>query len=102
MFSDMLAFVLPCHRSHYSHDRRSTPSSSAVVAAPPGGKAGSFLHLARTICRRAERGVVPLVRDGHVDDGVGRYLNRLSDYLFTAARYAALKEGKEEVTYKKE
>ena len=45
------------------------------------------MHMARSICRRAERSVVPLVREGHVDDNVAVFLNRLSDYLFTAARY---------------
>eukprot|EP00877_Chromochloris_zofingiensis_P006750 jgi/Chrzof1/2328/Cz11g11050.t1 len=68
---------------------------------PSGGKAASFLHMARSVCRRAERSVVPLVRDEVVDAQVAIYLNRLSDYLFTAARLAAQKEGKQEVIYKK-
>ncbi|KAI8466661.1 MAG: Adenosylcobalamin biosynthesis, ATP:cob(I)alamin adenosyltransferase-like protein [Monoraphidium minutum] len=68
---------------------------------PSGGRAAAFLHLARSVCRRAERSVVPLVRGGAVDAAVGCFLNRLSDYLFQAARWAALKEGKEETTYKK-
>jgi cob(I)alamin adenosyltransferase len=53
----------------------------------PGGTAGSAaLHLARTVCRRAERKVVPLVRGGEVDAAVLQYLNRLSDMLFMMAR----------------
>lgn len=40
------------------------------------------------VCRRAERAVVPLVREGAVDAAVGAFLNRLSDYLFQAARWA--------------
>lgn len=68
---------------------------------PSGGKAAAFLHLARSVCRRAERSVVPLVRGGSVDPDVGAFLNRLSDYLFQAARWAALKESKEETVYKK-
>lgn len=54
---------------------------------PGGCKSASYLHLARAICRRAERAITPLTTGGHCDRGVAVYLNRLSDYLFTAARY---------------
>jgi cob(I)alamin adenosyltransferase len=53
----------------------------------PGGSAGgAALHVARTVCRRAERRVVELSATGDVADGVVVYLNRLSDLLFTLAR----------------
>lgn len=68
---------------------------------PSGGKGAACLHLARSMCRRAERSVVPLVRAELCEAVVGVYLNRLSDYLFTAARYASQKEGKPEHVYKK-
>lgn len=54
---------------------------------PGGHPAGSFLHLARSICRRAERRVLPLNKDADVADTVLIYLNRLSDYLFSVSRY---------------
>jgi cob(I)alamin adenosyltransferase len=57
---------------------------------PGGSRAASLLHLARTVCRRAERRVVPLVRTGTVEAPVVVYLNRLSDLLFTMARMANL------------
>lgn len=66
-----------------------------------GGLAAAVLHMARSACRRAERSVVPLVRAELTDASVGIYLNRLSDYLFTAARYAALKAGEPEVVWAK-
>lgn len=68
---------------------------------PSGGHASSFLHMARSICRRAERSVVPLTRAQSTESVVAVYLNRLSDYLFTAARAAAKADGKPEVLYKK-
>jgi hypothetical protein len=55
---------------------------------PLGGLAASTLHLARTVCRRAERSVVPLTREGFTEEAVAVYLNRLSDYFFSAARLA--------------
>ena len=53
---------------------------------PGGHPVGANLHLARTICRRAERFVVTLFKSGDVKKEPLVYLNRLSDYLFMAAR----------------
>jgi cob(I)alamin adenosyltransferase len=56
----------------------------------PGGSAGAAaLHVARTVCRRAERGLVELAAepDEPVSEAAVRYLNRLSDLLFVASRY---------------
>jgi cob(I)alamin adenosyltransferase len=56
---------------------------------PGGGLASASLHSARATCRRAERAIVPLVRDGECDSAAQVYINRLSDYLFNAARFVS-------------
>ena len=68
---------------------------------PGGGKSGSLLHLARSICRRAERRVVELSEKEKVDENILKYLNRLSDLLFTMARFINYKEKKKEIIWKK-
>ncbi|CAB1319442.1 unnamed protein product [Coregonus sp. 'balchen'] len=68
---------------------------------PSGGKSSAALHIARAVCRRAERSVSPIVRSGEADPDVATFLNRLSDYLFTVARYTAMKEGNKETIYKR-
>jgi cob(I)alamin adenosyltransferase len=55
---------------------------------PAGTRAAATLHVGRTVCRRAERAVVTLSRQEPVPPTSVRYLNRLSDWLFTAARLA--------------
>uniref|UniRef100_A0A8C0P343 Metabolism of cobalamin associated B n=1 Tax=Canis lupus familiaris TaxID=9615 RepID=A0A8C0P343_CANLF len=71
------------------------------VTQQSGGKSSCALHFCRAVCRRAERRVVPLVQMGETDANVAKFLNRLSDYLFTLARYVAMKEGNQEKIYKK-
>ena len=66
---------------------------------PGGGKAGSFLHVCRTITRRAERQLVALMQKEAVDDAVVVYLNRLSDLFFTISRYVNYKEKKKEIIW---
>jgi cob(I)alamin adenosyltransferase len=55
---------------------------------PGGTRAGAALHVARTVCRRAERRAVALAAETEVSQAVLAYLNRLSDALFVAARIA--------------
>ena len=64
-----------------------------------GNMTGTQCHVCRTVCRRAERRVVTLARQAHVDDVLMRYLNRLSDYLFVLARRAVVADGKVEDLY---
>lgn len=66
---------------------------------PGGGMAAAHCHLARTICRRAEREVVTLSRHDSVRPEAIRYLNRLSDLLFVLARVLARASGHGEVLW---
>jgi len=67
---------------------------------PGGGWASSYFHLARTICRRAERWVVGLARqEPTLSEQVGVYLNRLSDCLFVLARAANARAGVADVPW---
>jgi len=61
------------------------PLNSFVL--PGGSAASAYLHLARTIARRAERDMTRLAEQGPVNPAAIRYINRLSDHLFVLARY---------------
>jgi cob(I)alamin adenosyltransferase len=66
---------------------------------PGGCIAASQLHVARTVCRRAERLVVALRDEDEATNASIRYLNRLSDFLFVAARFANQQEGVADVPW---
>lgn len=66
---------------------------------PGGSKAGSLLHVARTIARRAERRIVHLIQTEPIDPDVVIYVNRLSDLLFTMARFVNHQEKKKETKW---
>lgn len=68
---------------------------------PTGAPASAALHVARTVCRRAERRLVPLVVNHQTcDPNALRYLNRLSDFFFVSARWVNYREKQEEIEYK--
>ncbi|XP_034239622.1 corrinoid adenosyltransferase-like [Thrips palmi] len=66
---------------------------------PGGGQVCAVLHVALSICRRAERKVLPLVRDGNLDPEVLVYLNRLAEFLFVISRVASQADGAIESVY---
>ncbi|MCD6024967.1 MAG: ATP:cob(I)alamin adenosyltransferase [Fibrobacteria bacterium] len=72
-------------------NRSLKPLKSFVL--PGGCAANAWLHHCRAACRRAERRVVTLARREPVPPAAIRYLNRLSDWFFVAARYASAKAG---------
>jgi cob(I)alamin adenosyltransferase len=73
------------------------PLTSFILAG--GGPLGATAHLARTVCRRAERHAVALAAHEPVRPEALRYLNRLSDYLFVVARAVAHQLGLPEVLW---
>lgn len=66
---------------------------------PGGSLEAAQLHVARTVCRRAERSVVALAREEAIGEHVLAYLNRLSDALFIMARYENHRQGVAEPTW---
>jgi cob(I)alamin adenosyltransferase len=76
------------------------PRLSAFIL-PGGSEAAGRAHLARCVCRRAERAVVGLLRAEPSETDVLAFLNRLSDYLFVVARWANREAGIADTTWKK-
>lgn len=66
---------------------------------PGGNQVVSFCHMARTVCRRAERRILDLSGETIVDELVLKYINRLSDYLFILSRKLAFDGGLEEMKW---
>lgn len=66
---------------------------------PGGGKTGALLHFARTVCRRAERNLVKLSEKEQINSEITVYINRLSDLLFTMARYINYKEKYQDIIW---
>lgn len=95
---------LPCERIGAMEawiDRASEETEPLRRFVLPGGSAGaSALHVARTVCRRAERRVAALAAESPVEEDVVRYLNRLGDYLFAAARLENKQAGATDVEWR--
>lgn len=78
-------------------DRELPPLVAFIL--PGGSPKAAALHVARTVCRRAERSVVALAADDAVPEMFLAYLNRLSDLLFTLARLANHRDGRGDLTW---
>lgn len=77
-----------------------TPKANAFVL-PGGSMLAAKTHVARTVCRRAERRIVALAAESYVDPALLRYINRLSDYLFILARHFNFVQGINEIVWHK-
>ena len=82
------------------YDARVPPLRTFVL--PSGTTAASALHVARTVCRRAEREVVALARKQPINAAIMTYLNRLSDLLFVLARYVNKAARRRELLWEKD
>lgn len=67
---------------------------------PGGSKTAANLHLARTVTRRSERDIVLLMQSEPINEDVLKFINRLSDYFFAAARYSNVLDGVEDILYR--
>ena len=90
-------WVPAMERAIDAFDAEIPPLSQFIL--PGGTKAAAALHHARTVCRRTERRVVPLMRAGKIGADAITYLNRLSDLLFTMARVANHRAGVQDVPW---
>ncbi|KAK9889645.1 hypothetical protein WA026_007021 [Henosepilachna vigintioctopunctata] len=81
----------------HEYSKELPPPEQYII--PGGGVSSASLHVARSLCRRTERVVVPFVQDGLVHKEALAYLNRLSDFLFTVSRIAAKRDQRTESIY---
>ena len=89
--------VKDLERTIDTFDSQLKPLASFIL--PGGSHLAAQLHLARTICRRAERLVVRLSREEKIESTCIVFLNRISDLLFVLARYANKLDGQEEMPW---
>ena len=75
-------------------DARLAKLNSFVI--PGGSKSAAEAHVARTVCRRAERETVRLSQDEKIDENIMKYINRMSDYLFVLSRYILMLQNRKE------
>jgi cob(I)alamin adenosyltransferase len=79
-------------------DGQNEPLQNFIL--PGGSRAAAQLHLARTVCRRAERALVRLMRETEINPAIEVYLNRLSDLFFVMARFANKEQGVNDIPWK--
>ena len=99
MFIDPEGKIAGLERLIDEYDAKLPPLRTFIL--PSGSRAGALLHLARSVCRRAERAVVRLSRQEDVNPHLIVYLNRLSDLLFVLARYVNRAARKPETPWRK-
>ncbi|MCB0328756.1 MAG: cob(I)yrinic acid a,c-diamide adenosyltransferase [Bdellovibrionales bacterium] len=75
------------------------PELKSFLLPGGGSQTTSFIHVARTVCRRAERSIILLTEDLEVRAEVVQYINRLSDWLFALARVTAHRNGEQELLW---
>lgn len=92
------AHLLRLEREVETHNAELPPLKEFVL--PGGSGAAAALHVARAVCRRAERGLVALAQEESVSELAPRYLNRLSDLLFVLARAANRAAGLPDVCWR--
>ncbi|OLB66465.1 MAG: cob(I)yrinic acid a,c-diamide adenosyltransferase [Gemmatimonadetes bacterium] len=80
-----------------SYDPKLKPLKNFIL--PGGSPKAAALHVARTVCRRAERSVVTLARSQPVNPLIIQYLNRLSDLLFVLARAVNMQTGHDDIPW---
>jgi len=80
-----------------SYDPKLKPLKNFIL--PGGSPKGAALHVARTVCRRAERSVVALAHNQQINPLIIRYLNRLSDLLFVLARAVNMQAGHGDIAW---
>lgn len=105
---DLIRKQLPCKKSDIElleneMDRmnESLPELRNFIL-PGGSQVSSVCHVARTVCRRAERRIVELADNHEVDAALIKFVNRLSDYLFVLSRYLNIAQKSPEILWEPE